>query len=74
MEMADVDLSRPVFVAGEPHYLRAEAMRRLRRDRTTLWRWTRAGRLTQRRYLGRACYPVSEVLELEAEQKEKSND
>lgn len=73
MEMAEVDLSRPVFVAGEPHYLRAEVMRRLRRDRTTIWRWAKAGKLTQRNYLGWACYPVREVLqlELEAEKKEE---
>lgn len=64
-----------MFVADEPHWLRAEAMRRLRKDRTTLWRWTKAGKLTQRSYLGWACYPVDEVLRLqtEIETKEQAN-
>jgi len=73
MEMAEVDQSRPVFVADEPHYLRAEAMRRLRKDRTTLYRWAKAGKITQRSYLGWACYPVEEVLQLQAENDKKEH-
>ncbi|HEU4681124.1 MAG TPA: hypothetical protein VFS51_05225 [Gemmatimonadales bacterium] len=73
MEQAANDTSEPVFVGGQAHWLRAEVMRRLGKDRTTLWRWSGKGRLTQRSYLGRACYPVTEVLELEAKQKEASD-
>lgn len=71
MEMAEVDTRRPVFVADQPHWLRAEVMRRLGKDRTTLYRWAKAGKITQRKYLGWACYPVDEVLRLE--QKEKND-
>jgi hypothetical protein len=70
MESA-VDPRRPVFIADEPHYLRKEAMRRLGKDRTTLYRWAKRGKITQRSYLGWACYPVGEVLALEAAGKDK---
>lgn len=73
MEMAEVDSSRPVIVADVSHYLRAEVMRRLGKDRTTLYRWAKAGKITQRYYLGWACYPVAEVLELEAGLKDKEH-
>ncbi|THV25966.1 hypothetical protein [Glycomyces paridis] len=71
MQQAEIDGRQPVFVGGEAHWLRAEAMRRLGRDRTTLWRWAKAGKITQRSYLGRACYPVGEVLDLEVSEKKE---
>jgi len=71
MQQATADDSQPVWVGDEAHWLRPEVMRRLGKDRTTLWRWARAGKVTPRQYLGRVCYPVAEVLELEAEQKNK---
>lgn len=69
MQQAAADDSQLVWVGDEAHWLRPEVMRRLGKDRTTLWRWSSTGKLTQRSYLGRACYPVGEVLELEAAQK-----
>jgi predicted site-specific integrase-resolvase len=73
MQQAEIDEGRPVLVGNEAHWLRAEVMRRLGRDRTTLWRWAKAGKITQRSYLGRACYPVGEVLSIEAAEKKKEN-
>lgn len=73
MQQAEIDDSKPVFVGDEAHWLRAEVMRRLGKDRTTLYRWAKAGKLTQRKYFGWACYPVAEVLQLQADKKERSD-
>lgn len=75
MQQAEIDDSQPVFVGKEAHWLRAEVMRRLNRDRTTLYRWAKAGKLTRRTYFGRVCYPVGEVLQLQAanDKKERSD-
>lgn len=71
MQQATADDSQLVFVGNEAHWLRTEVMRRLGKDRTTLWRWSKTGKITQRFYLGRACYPADEVLRIEAVAKEK---
>ncbi|PRY56490.1 hypothetical protein B0I28_109139 [Glycomyces artemisiae] len=73
MEHAPIDTREPVFVGGQPHWLRAEVMRRLGKDRTTLWRWAKRKKITQRYYLGWACYPVAEVVQIETAQQDKEH-
>lgn len=73
MHQAETSDQMVVFVGDEAHWLRAEVMRRLGKDRTTLWRWAKAGKITQRSYLGWACYPVREVIDIEASEKSKEN-
>jgi predicted site-specific integrase-resolvase len=58
-----------VDVAGEPHLLLGEVVRRLKINRRTAYRWRDTGKLTHRTYLGRVCCPVAEVVRLEVEKE-----
>jgi predicted site-specific integrase-resolvase len=58
-----------VDVAGEPHILLTEVIKRLHIDRKTAYRWRDRGRLTHRHYLGRVCCPADQVIRLQLEQE-----
>jgi len=61
-----------VDVAGQPHILLADVIRRLGIDRRTAYRWRDAGKLTHRRYLGRVCCPAEEVIRIEVAQEARN--
>jgi len=58
-----------VYVAGEPHLLLADVIRRLGINRRTAYRWRDAGKLTHRHWRGMVCCPATQVIRLEVEKE-----
>lgn len=60
-------------VAGQPHLLLSDVLKRLGINRRTAYRWRDTGKLTHRHYLGRVCCPADQVLRIEIQRQEASN-